>query len=160
MQSIGIASGAYVPGQGTKNATTEAVLDLAGVGATTTPTPSLQDIARAVTEGRGVIVNYDTRPVWGGLSSASPTPLGHAVRVTGVEYSQYGELTGFRINDSGNGKANMRVSASKMQAALDGAGGGQTMTTTDAPIPKCGVKKPPPGWKPTPPPTPGGGIMT
>jgi hypothetical protein len=64
MIKIGEASGAYTACNGTTNEA--AVMTKAGVPATEVFKPSIDDIAASVDEGKGVVVGYDTRPVWGG----------------------------------------------------------------------------------------------
>jgi uncharacterized Zn-binding protein involved in type VI secretion len=109
-----------------------ALLRAAGIPATDYLRPSLEDIARAVEEGRGVIVGLDARALWG-MDVARYEPMGHAVRVTGVERDASGRIVAFYINDSGSAEAGRRVPADDVAAALSGLGGGR-MATTDEPL--------------------------
>lgn len=128
MQIIGVASGAYTICNGTTNES--AVMTAAGIPATEHYNPSLNDIANALGQGRAVIVGLDARPVWG---AGGPNPIGHAIRVTGVEKDAAGNITAFYINDTGTGNSNQRVPAATMQNALNGFGGGR-MATSDNPV--------------------------
>ena len=131
MVRIGIASLGYSRLGGTTNIAK--VMNAVGIPATQIWDPTLTDIAKKVEDGHGVVVGYDTRPVW--HDESNPDPEGHAVRVTGVERGANGEIAAFYINDSGidkNGGAK-RVSAANFKDALDGLGGG-VMAVTDAPI--------------------------
>jgi uncharacterized Zn-binding protein involved in type VI secretion len=129
MQTIGIASLAYTVCNGTTNEAS--IMTAAGVPATLRQNPSLQDIAAAVSQGRAVIVGLDARPVWG---VASPQPIGHAIRVTGVDYDVNGNIAALHINDTGTGRANQTVPAATFQNALTGFGGGR-MATSNNPVP-------------------------
>jgi hypothetical protein len=128
MQAIGTASGAYIACNGTTNEA--AVMNQAGIPATRSTSPSLNDIAVAVRQGKAVIVGLDARPIWG---LASPTPLGHAIRVTGVELDSAGNPVAIFINDTGTGISNQRVPGTTFQNALKGFGGGR-MTVSDSPL--------------------------
>lgn len=128
MQVTATKSGAYKACNGTTNESK--LLDEAGLPATQFLNPSLEDIRDAIREGRAVIVGYDTRPTW---NDNSPKPLGHAVRVTGVEVDDQGKVVAVIINDTGDGDANKRVPADVFQKGLDGFGGGR-MATTDEPV--------------------------
>ena len=138
MIAVGHASGGYEWCSGTTDEA--AVLTEAGIPASETDSPSLNDIAKAVEDGKGVIVSYDTRPVWGGRYLQRTTPAGHAVRVTGVERDIDGNITALYINDTGDGVAPKRVEAATFQQALNGFGGGR-MASTDA-APFSAVTKP------------------
>jgi uncharacterized Zn-binding protein involved in type VI secretion len=129
MQAIGIASGAYTVCNGTTNES--AVMNQAGIPATTVGSPTLQDMAQALGEGRAVIVGLDARHIW---NQPSPSPLGHAIRVTGVEFDANGQPTAVFINDTGSGMSNQRVPAADFNNALSGFGGGR-MTTSNNPVP-------------------------
>jgi hypothetical protein len=129
MMAVGTASGGYRWCNGTTNAS--AVMTAAGLTSQTVSSPSLEQIASAVEDGKGVLVGYDTRPVWGGRYLLRLQPDGHAVRVTGVQRDDSGNITGFYINDSGDGVAPKLVPANTFQSALDGFQGG-FMSETDA----------------------------
>lgn len=131
MIDIGKKSGGYTPCNGTTKAGLSSVMGAAGIPATGTAKPSLDSIASELDAGKAVVVGYDARPVWG--DDTTPHPLGHAVRVTGVERDLSGAVRGFYINDSGSGEAGKYVPADTFQEALDGIGGG-VMSSSDAPI--------------------------
>lgn len=61
---------------------------------------TIKDIAKWISEGRGVIVDVD-----GGLFYNSPMNYGkgHAVTITSVEKNKYGDITAFYILDSNQG---------------------------------------------------------
>lgn len=116
MVEIGKKSGAYTPCNGTTDEA--AVLKASGIEATLKQKPSVDDIANAVDSGKGVIVGYDTRPVWGGQAAKSTTPLGHAVRVTGViRDDETGKVKSLLINDTGDGTPK-EVDAGTFEKAL------------------------------------------
>jgi hypothetical protein len=129
MQTIGTASGAYAVCNGTTDEAS--IMTAAGVPATEKQNPSLQDIATAVAQGKAVIVGLDARPIW---NQASPQPLGHAIRVTGVEFDANGNVAAVYINDTGTGNSNQRVPAATFQNAMNGFGGGR-MATSNNPVP-------------------------
>jgi uncharacterized Zn-binding protein involved in type VI secretion len=129
MQSIGIASGAYQICNGTVNES--AVMAQAGIPATTVGSPTIEDLAQALGEGRAVIVGLDARHIW---NQANPQPLGHAIRVTGVEFDATGKPIAVIINDTGSGIAAQRVPSADFSKALTDFGGGR-MTTSNNPIP-------------------------
>lgn len=129
MQAIGTASGAYTSCNGTTNEA--AVMKQAGIPASTKSKPSLEDISAALREGKAVIVGLDARPIW---AQASPAPLGHAIRVTGVELDSAGKPAAVFINDTGTGIAGQRVPEVTFRSAMKGFGGGR-MTTSDNPVP-------------------------
>jgi hypothetical protein len=91
----------------------------------------LNDIAASIGQDHAVIVALDARYLWGAVS---PTPLGHAVRVTGVEEDPNGTITALYINDTGTGRSNQRVSATTFLRALNGFGGGR-MAVSNEPVP-------------------------
>jgi hypothetical protein len=129
MQTIGHASGAYTACRGTTNES--AIMSQAGIPATQRPSPTLNDIAASIGQDHAVIVALDARYLWGAVS---PTPLGHAVRVTGVEEDPNGTITALYINDTGTGRSNQRVSATTFLRALNGFGGGR-MAVSNEPVP-------------------------
>jgi uncharacterized Zn-binding protein involved in type VI secretion len=129
MQVIATGSGAYTSCNGTTDES--AVMTAAGIPATEYQNPSLNDIAQAVREGRAVLVGLDARAIW---PAGGPNPIGHAVRVTGVDVDGKGNITAFHINDTGTGRANQVVPAATMQTALNQWGGGR-MATSDNPVP-------------------------
>jgi hypothetical protein len=120
MIALGEKSGGYTFCEGTRNESN--VMTAAGIPAVEVYSPSLESIATAVEEGRGVVVGYDTRPVW---HKRNPTAMGHTVRVTGVERDADGNVTALYINDSGDGTAPKRVPADNFKRALQGFDGGR-----------------------------------
>jgi len=142
MIAVGQASGGYTWCNGTTDES--AIMTKAGIPAVNTDNPSLEDIARAVEDGKAVVVGYDTRPVWGGRWLLRDQPAGHAVRVTAVQRDEDGNITGFYVNDSGNGEAPEYIPAATFQQALDGLDGGRMSVSQEALF--------------TPQPTPTGGI--
>lgn len=131
MIDIGHASGAYSWCSGTTDIA--AVMNAAGIPSESVSSPSLETIAESVEDGKGVVVGYDTRPVWGGRWLQRTQPAGHAVRVTAVERDSNGEISAFYINDSGDGVAPKRVPADVFTKALDGFGGG-VMAVSEEPL--------------------------
>lgn len=61
--------------------------------------PSIEDIARYVEEGRGVIISVYANILWRRCCSGF-----HAVTVTSVQRDQNGQIEGFYICDSGSGR--------------------------------------------------------
>jgi uncharacterized Zn-binding protein involved in type VI secretion len=139
MIAVGISSGGYQFCNGTTNPA--AVMTSAGLPSQNVLSPSLEQIASAVEQGKGVLVGYDTRPVWGGRWAVQPNPAGHAVRVTAVQRDDSGNITGFYINDSGDGKAPKLVPADTFQSALDGLHGGVMSETNDSPFSSVSAPK-------------------
>ncbi|MBK8916160.1 MAG: PAAR domain-containing protein [Phycisphaerales bacterium] len=119
-QSInsGLASG--TPGSppvfangGTGAAGRQSILAANGVPsniqATTTTNMGLNAAA-----GRGMIVNLDAAPLWGGTTPAGSL---HAVVVTGVVYDDAGNVTDVVINDTGTGQCGQTVPIATFNAA-------------------------------------------
>jgi uncharacterized Zn-binding protein involved in type VI secretion len=129
MQAIGVASGAYTVCNGTTNEAT--VMTAAGIPATLQQNPTMPDIIAALAQNRAVVVGLDARPIWG---SNAPNPLGHAIRVTGVDLDSNGNPTAVHINDTGSGQANQTVPIATFQNALSQWGGGR-MATSNNPVP-------------------------
>lgn len=63
--------------------------------------PTIQNIARFVTEGRGVIVGVDAGILWQDVNYLGG---GHAITVTSVKTDLEGNILGFYICDSGRGE--------------------------------------------------------
>lgn len=127
MAQIGVKSKAYVDCNGTTDEA--AILEAVGIEAKSTKKPSLEDIGAAVDMGKGVIVGYDTRAVWGGQAAKSPKPLGHAVRVTGViRDPETGKVSSVLINDTGDGTPK-EVDAATFEKALEWPHSRMTETT-------------------------------
>ncbi len=116
MAEIGTKSKAYVDCNGTTDESK--IFEAVGIETISKSKPSLDDIAKALDEGKGVVVGYDTRKVWGGQAAKSPKPLGHAVRVTGViRDPKSGKISSLLINDTGDGTPKA-VSAATFEEAL------------------------------------------
>jgi uncharacterized Zn-binding protein involved in type VI secretion len=97
---------------GTGPADREAILSSQGVSSVREP-QNMQNIERAVAEGRGVITSHDAGTLW----NTSDTG-GHAVVVTGVEYDADGNPVNVIINDTGTGQCRQSVPAQRFQNSL------------------------------------------
>lgn len=83
------------------------------------PTRSnIENIAKYVSEGRGVIISIHAYSLW----RDDPRPVNdyHAITVTSVKRSPSGEILGFYVHDTGIGGTHY-YSASKIQESLSGA---------------------------------------
>lgn len=79
---------------------------------------SIDNIARYVAEGRGVIASVEANCFWGRSSNRQE---GHAITVTSVERDEYsGSPIGFYVCDSGAGQNCRYVTTSELQEALYG----------------------------------------
>jgi hypothetical protein len=90
---------------------------------------TLASIADAMDSGKGVIVGYDTAPTW--RDTTSHKVMAHAVRVTGVERDDNGNVTTVYINDSGGSSGGTPVSATTFQQGLDNDSGSAMYVTND-----------------------------
>lgn len=80
---------------------------------------TIDNIARNVAEGRGVIVSVEANRFWGRSSNLQE---GHAVTITSVERdSQSGNPIGFYVCDSGTGESSRYVTATELQDSLFGS---------------------------------------
>jgi len=85
---------------------------------------SLEDLAGHVEEGRGTIVGVNAGVLWNDGNAYENGHANHAVTVTGVAREPMtGQVQGFYINDSGNGKSGEFVPAVVMQQAWQDMGG-------------------------------------
>ena len=131
MIKTGLASGAFRSPNGTGFGTVDArpILSKVGLPSHQTNPANVDQMAQSLDQGKGVVVFYDARPVW---NQASPTPLGHAVRVSGVERDPQGNVTSVYTVDSGDGTCH-KIPRATFDKALKGFNGGRTYTT-DKPI--------------------------
>lgn len=97
---------------GTGPADREAILSSQGVQSVRQP-QNLQNIERAVAEGRGVITSHDAGLLWNTSDSG-----GHAVLVTGVEYDANGNPVNVIINDTGAGQCRQSVPVQQFENSL------------------------------------------
>ena len=113
---------------GTGAAGRQAILANNGVASTVVAnTP--QNMGRAMTAGRGVIVNLDAAVLWG-----PPTSPGafHAVVVTGVEYDDAGNRVSVIINDTGAGQCGQAVPVDQFDSATAAHSNSQLNVTDNA----------------------------
>jgi phosphoribosyl-AMP cyclohydrolase len=89
-------------------------------------TQNMENIERAVAEGRGVITSHNAGKLWGTTDSG-----GHAVLVTGIEYDENGNPTRVFFNDTGTGHCMNSVPASQFQNSLRP---GRQINVTNDPI--------------------------
>jgi uncharacterized Zn-binding protein involved in type VI secretion len=83
-----------------------------GVAASQQPA-SMQGIAQAVAERRGVITAHEVSVLWADRHTG-----GHAVVVTGVKYDADGQLESVTFNDTGNGTCSSQVTARVFEGSL------------------------------------------
>lgn len=121
-------------GQTTSGDQAQILTDL-GVPAHVEAGRSLDDLAVSVEEGHGTIVEANAGVLWNAADAYDYGAANHAVTVTGVARDPgTGEVQGFYINDSGDGKPAVFVSAAVMRTAwLDT--GGQCVVTDTWPAP-------------------------
>ena len=92
---------------------------------------SLEQLGQDVEQGHGVIVDANAGVLWNDPQYVEGGAANHAVTVTGVARDpQTGNIQGFYINDSGDGKSAEFVSAQTMTTAWQDTGG--TCVVTDA----------------------------
>lgn len=90
---------------------------------------SLEDLAAAVGEGRGVIIEANAGYLWNDRNHLEFGQANHAVVVTGVARDPgSGRIQGFYINDSGSGQAGHFTDAATMTHAWVDAGGQAVIT--------------------------------
>ncbi len=92
------------------------ILSLVGIESAVLGLPSIEDVARNVEAGHGVIAGVDVSEFWD-----SPFCEGlHAVTVTSVERDSAGNVAGFYVCDSGTGGIDgcRRVGAGVLDSAL------------------------------------------
>ncbi|MBX3402387.1 MAG: hypothetical protein KF699_03145 [Phycisphaeraceae bacterium] len=91
---------------------------------------SLEDLADAVQDGRGVIAEVNAGVLWNDAAYFDSGGPNHAITVTGVARDPAdGSLVGFYLNDSGTGRADQFVTATTLTDAWANAGG--VMVVTD-----------------------------
>lgn len=110
-----------------------------GVPARVKDGASIDDLARFVEDGRGVIIEINAETVWevNEQDDDSDGRANHAVVVTGLARDPVsGKVQGFYINDSGSGKSGQFVNVKTMQQAWSQAtgpyGGGCCVVTNSA----------------------------
>jgi len=92
----------------------------------------MEDLARAVDEGRGIVVGVDAHELW--LDDLPMGRANHAVMVTGYERGTDGSIQSVYVNDSGTpGGAGVRHDAATFERAFCDTGGFMVKTTETAP---------------------------
>ncbi len=89
---------------------------------------SPEKIQQAVTDGKGVVTRHDPGLLW---ENQNYLGMGHAVVVTGVVYDETGAVTGYVVNDTGNGKGMKEIPAATFEGSLKPSG---HMNVSDSPI--------------------------
>lgn len=90
---------------------------------------SLDNLADNVQAGHGTIIEVNAGVLWNDANSYGDGSSNHAITVTGVVRDpSTNEVTGFYINDSGDGKSAQYVDAATMQTAWVDAGGQSVVT--------------------------------
>ena len=130
MRALGEAAGGYTKCQGTSDESLTLVK--AGIPTTLQNYPSIEDIAKAVENKKGVIVGLDARHLWRGRALNNPDRLGHAVRITKIERNSEGMVTRLEISDSGTGTIYW-ISKDHFQDGLNDWDGGRA-AITDEPL--------------------------
>jgi uncharacterized Zn-binding protein involved in type VI secretion len=95
------------------------------VGLSTDQPQSYENIAQALSEGRGVITANDVSVLWGGEYAGS-----HAVVVTGMEFDQNGRATTVIYNDTGKGTCSARTDVVTFIRSLQKKGPHLNVTTS------------------------------
>lgn len=97
---------------------------------------TLARLAAQVEDGRGVIAGVNCGVLWQDPEQVGDGAVNHAVTVTGVALDpRSGDIQGFYINDSGNGKSGEFVSAVLMRVAWQDTGGWIVVTDAGHPDP-------------------------
>lgn len=110
------------------------LLKILDIPATAVRGQALDDLAGALEEGRGVIIETNAGVLWDRADYYGDGSMNHAVVATGVARDvATGEILGFYINDSGTGDAGRFVPADVMQEAWVEAGGYAVITNDPAP---------------------------
>lgn len=85
---------------------------------------SMEDLASQVEQGHGVIADVNAGYLWQNGNFVGNGQTNHAITVTGVARDpSTGQIQGFYINDSGDGKSAEFVPAATMAKAWTDAGG-------------------------------------
>jgi len=101
-----------------------AILTDYGVPARTGEGQSIEQLALAVQQGRGVIAMVNAGVLWSDPRVLGHGQANHAVTVTGIARDPLdGALQGFYVNDSGTGQSGQFVSAHLMTTAFERTGG-------------------------------------
>lgn len=112
------------------------ILTDAGVPSHSDDNSSLEDIAKDVNDGKGVIISVNAGVLWDNPSTYGTGESNHAITVTGYETDDVtGEITGFYICDSGRceqSDSQRFVPMDQMQEAYDVPG--HSAVITDNPI--------------------------
>jgi hypothetical protein len=120
----------------TSSAEQAQVLSDYGVPAHVETGQSTEDLATAVEQGHGVIADVNAGQLWQDQNYVQNGQANHAITVTGVARDPMtGQIQGFYINDSGDGKSAEFVSAATMTKAWTDAGG--VAVVTDAVHPQA-----------------------
>jgi hypothetical protein len=105
-----------------------------GVPAHVKEAGTLDSLAKDVQDGKGVIIEVNAGVLWNDPSAYQNGQANHAIVVTGVARDPHtGQIQGFYINDSGDGKSAQFVDAQTMEQAWVNAGGESVVT--DNPVP-------------------------
>jgi hypothetical protein len=90
---------------------------------------SIDDLANNITDGHSVIIEVNAGTLWNDANSYGDGSANHAITVTGVVRDPAtSEITGFFVNDSGDGKGEKFVDASTMQQMWADVGGQSVVT--------------------------------
>lgn len=130
-QQQGIDGGWYDPVDGTDLDHMGDLLLENGIPATYTEGASVDDLADALKDGRGVVVAVDCLPIWG-------EPGGHALWITGIEVDEEGNPTNIICNDSGRDDGQrIAYPLEDFQQSWDWFG--NRMVMTNSPLPRPSV---------------------
>ena len=90
---------------------------------------SLDALAANIQEGHGVIIEVNAGVLWDDANSYGDGSSNHAITVTGaVRDPSTSEITGFIVNDSGDGKGEKYVDAATVQQMWVDTGGQSVVT--------------------------------
>lgn len=116
---------------GTSPAQRQSILASNGVPSTLQD-PTMQNLAQAVAERRGVITSHDVSTFWPPPGQAGgPYTGGHAVVVTAVGYDASGNLATVTVNDTGFGICGSTYPVARFQSSLRP---GRQMNVTTNPV--------------------------
>ncbi len=124
MGDLAQKTGAYDPETGTRAGGEADILNAAGIPAEAQPgTP--RNIQNALRQGKGVITGHRAADLWPGdpnfpEGTSVPEGMGHAVHTTGMVRDAQGNVTHYKINDTGTGSEGRLVPAEQYHASLDG----------------------------------------
>ena len=129
---IALDKGWFEPGGGTPLEDVGKLLPEFGIGTETRMGCGMEDLARAIDEGRGIIVGVDAHELW--LDDLPTGRANHAVMVTGYERGTDGGIEAIFVNDSGTPDgAGARHDAATFERAFSDTGGFMVKTTETAP---------------------------